>query len=85
MLSWGQMAEAAHEGIEIRAHSHQYPQLDQLPERLLREELYTGKAQLEDKLGSAVTELAYPFATPMQGSGRQHAMRVTPMAALSAT
>jgi len=65
------MAEAAHEGIE--------------PERLLREELYTGKAQLEDKLGSAVTELAYPFATPMQGSGRQHAMRVTPMAALSAT
>jgi peptidoglycan/xylan/chitin deacetylase (PgdA/CDA1 family) len=61
MLSWSQIAEAAHGGIEIGAHSHQHPQLDQLPERLLREELYTCKAQLEDKLGSAVTGLAYPF------------------------
>jgi len=61
MLSWSQIAEAAHEGIEIGAHSHQHQQLDQLPERLLREELYTSKAQLEDKLGSAVTGLAYPF------------------------
>jgi len=61
MLSWSQITEAAHEGIEIGAHSRQHPQLDQLPERLLREELYASKAQLEDKLGSAVTGLAYPF------------------------
>jgi len=61
MLSWSQIAEAAHEGIEIGAHSHRHPQLDQLPEKLLREELYTSKAQLEDKLGSAVPGLAYPF------------------------
>ena len=61
MLSWSQIAEAAHEGIEIGAHSHQHPHLDQLAERLLREELYTSKAQLEDKLSSAVPGLAYPF------------------------
>jgi peptidoglycan/xylan/chitin deacetylase (PgdA/CDA1 family) len=61
MLSWSQIVEAAHAGIEIGAHSRQHPQLDQLPEKLLREELYTSKVELEDKLGSTVTGLAYPF------------------------
>ena len=61
MLSWSQIAEAADAGIEVGAHSCQHPQLDQLPEKLLREELYRSKAQLEDKLGSPVTGLAYPF------------------------
>ncbi len=61
MLSWGQIDEAARSGIEIGAHSRLHPQLDQLPPGLLREELYLSKAKLEDKLGSAVTGLAYPF------------------------
>ena len=61
MLSWSQLAEAADAGIEVGAHSYHHPQLDQLPEKLLREELYRSKAQLEDKLGSSVTGLAYPF------------------------
>lgn len=61
MLSWSQIAEAADLGIEVGAHSRQHPQLDQLPDKRLREELYTSKAQLEDKLGSTVTGLAYPF------------------------
>jgi peptidoglycan/xylan/chitin deacetylase (PgdA/CDA1 family) len=61
MLSWSQIAEAAHAGIEVAAHSRLHPQLDQLPPELLREELYASKVQLEDKLGSPVTGLAYPF------------------------
>jgi peptidoglycan/xylan/chitin deacetylase (PgdA/CDA1 family) len=61
MLSWTQIAEAADAGIEIAAHSHLHPQLDQLPGRLLREELRSSKARLEDKLGSPVAGLAYPF------------------------
>jgi hypothetical protein len=36
-------------------------ELDQLPPWLLREELYQSKAMLEDKLGCAVSGLAYPF------------------------
>jgi peptidoglycan/xylan/chitin deacetylase (PgdA/CDA1 family) len=61
MLCWGQIGEAAAEGIEIGAHSRWHPQLDQLPGRLLREELYASKARLEDRLGSAVPGMAYPF------------------------
>jgi peptidoglycan/xylan/chitin deacetylase (PgdA/CDA1 family) len=61
MLSWSQIAEAASAGIEIGAHSRLHPQLDQLPAKLLRDELSTSKAQLEDKLGFPVTGLAYPF------------------------
>jgi peptidoglycan/xylan/chitin deacetylase (PgdA/CDA1 family) len=61
MLSWAQIAEAANAGIEVAAHSRLHPQLDQLPRKLLHDELYTSKAQLEDKLGSSVIGLAYPF------------------------
>lgn len=61
MLSWSQIEEAARSGIEIGAHSRLHPQLDQLPPALLREELYLSKAKLEDKLGSPVPGLAYPF------------------------
>ncbi len=61
MLSWSQIEEAARSGIEIGGHSRLHPQLDQLPPALLREELYLSKAKLEDKLGSRVRGLAYPF------------------------
>jgi peptidoglycan/xylan/chitin deacetylase (PgdA/CDA1 family) len=61
MLSWSQIAEAAGAGIEVAAHSRLHPQLDQLPAKLLREELRVSKAQLEDKLGGRVAGLAYPF------------------------
>lgn len=61
MLSWDQVTETAYAGIEIAAHSRWHPQLDQLPERLVREELYTSKAWLEERLGVPVPGLAYPF------------------------
>jgi peptidoglycan/xylan/chitin deacetylase (PgdA/CDA1 family) len=61
MLSWSQLAEAAGAGIEIGAHSSTHPQLDQLPEKLLSEELYSSKSRLEDGLGIPVGGLAYPF------------------------
>jgi len=61
MLGWTQIAEAANAGIEIAAHSRLHLQLDQLPRKLLYDELYVSKAQLEDRLGFSVTGLAYPF------------------------
>jgi peptidoglycan/xylan/chitin deacetylase (PgdA/CDA1 family) len=61
MLSWSQIKEAADAGIEIGAHSHTHPQLDQLPAGRLWSELADSKSSLEDTLGRAVPGLAYPF------------------------
>ncbi|HEX2073571.1 MAG TPA: polysaccharide deacetylase family protein [Geodermatophilus sp.] len=61
MLTWGQVAEVASAGIEIGAHSHSHPQLDQLPAAALAAELRDSRAYLEDRLGRRVSTLAYPF------------------------
>lgn len=61
MLSWCQIQELASAGIEIGAHSHSHPQLDQLPGHALARELRDSRALLEDRLDRPVTTLAYPF------------------------
>ena len=61
MLNRTQLAEAALAGIEVGAHTRSHPQLDRLPEPLVRDELCTSKRWLEDELGLAVPGLAYPF------------------------
>ena len=61
MLNRTQLAEAAAAGVEIAAHTRSHPQLDQLPEQLVRDELYSSKRWLEDEIGLAVPGLAYPF------------------------
>jgi peptidoglycan/xylan/chitin deacetylase (PgdA/CDA1 family) len=61
MLNWRELAELNDAGVEIGAHTVRHPQLDQLPEKELRDELYISKSVLEDKLGFAVPGLAYPF------------------------
>jgi peptidoglycan/xylan/chitin deacetylase (PgdA/CDA1 family) len=61
MLNWRELAEIEQSGIEIGAHTCKHPQLDQLPESEIREELYVSKGLLEDNLGLKVPGLAYPF------------------------
>jgi len=61
MLNWRELAEIEQAGIEIGAHTCKHPQLDQLPESEIREELYVSKSLLEDNLGLKVPGLAYPF------------------------
>jgi len=61
MLSWTQILEASAAGVEIGAHSHLHPQLDQLTDAGLRRELGSSKALLEDRLGRRVPGMAYPF------------------------
>jgi peptidoglycan/xylan/chitin deacetylase (PgdA/CDA1 family) len=61
MLSWAQVRELGRAGIEIGAHSHSHPQLDQIPGAALRAELQHSKELLESETGSAVESLAYPF------------------------
>ncbi len=61
MLSWTQLADLSAAGIEIAAHTHSHPQLDQISGPRLRAELEDSKRLLEDRLGCAVTSLAYPY------------------------
>jgi len=61
MLSWAQLSDVARAGIEIGAHSITHPELDQLTEQRLHDELFDSKKELEDKLGMEVPGLAYPF------------------------
>ncbi|GLW12355.1 polysaccharide deacetylase [Microtetraspora sp. NBRC 13810] len=61
MLTWSQAAEAASCGVELGGHSHSHPQLDQLSDADLREELRRNKALIEDRLGLPVPTMAYPY------------------------
>ncbi|MEU7001205.1 polysaccharide deacetylase family protein [Nonomuraea sp. NPDC046570] len=61
MLTWGQAREAAQAGIEIGGHSHSHPQLDQLSDTDLRQELRKNKGLLEEKIGAPVATMAYPY------------------------
>jgi peptidoglycan/xylan/chitin deacetylase (PgdA/CDA1 family) len=45
----------------VAAHSHSHPQLDQLRDEPLREELTRSRLQLEDRLGTSVQTMAYPY------------------------
>ncbi|MFG2075666.1 Polysaccharide deacetylase [Nonomuraea maritima] len=61
MLSWGQAREAAQTGVEIGGHSHSHPQLDQLRTDELRDELRRNKGLLEERIGTPVATMAYPY------------------------
>lgn len=61
MLRWGHVREIAEEGIEIGAHSHSHPQLDQLADGPLRDELTRSRLLLEDRLQRGVGTMAYPY------------------------
>jgi peptidoglycan/xylan/chitin deacetylase (PgdA/CDA1 family) len=61
MLTWQQVLEVAAAGVEIGAHSHTHPELDQLRAAQLNRELRDSKSLLEDRLGGSVPALAYPF------------------------
>jgi peptidoglycan/xylan/chitin deacetylase (PgdA/CDA1 family) len=61
MLSWAQVSELSAAGIEMAAHSHSHPELDQLSDAALREELGRSQALLEDATGAPVRALAYPY------------------------
>jgi peptidoglycan/xylan/chitin deacetylase (PgdA/CDA1 family) len=83
MLCWNQIREAAGAGVEIGAHSHGHPQLDQIAPGQLRNELAVSKALLEDGIGLPVLSLAYPFGYSSAGvrrtaraSGYRHACAV---------
>lgn len=61
MMTRAQIGELAAAGIEIGAHSHSHPELDQCSDATLRTELRVSREHLEDCIGAPVPTLAYPF------------------------
>lgn len=61
MLDWRQARELAEAGVEIGAHSHTHPQLDQCDDATLRRELGHCRDVLTDRLGHPPVSFAYPY------------------------
>jgi peptidoglycan/xylan/chitin deacetylase (PgdA/CDA1 family) len=61
MLDWDQVRELAAAGTEIGGHSHTHPQLDQLDDDALRQELDRCTEIVAAELGAAPTSFAYPY------------------------
>lgn len=61
LMSVAQMRRWHDGGMEIGAHSRTHPRLTRCSDVALREEVHGCKADLEDRLGSAVTQFCYPY------------------------
>jgi len=60
-MSWAKIRELESAGVEIGSHTLTHPNLIQLGDKQLEEELTVSKQILEDKLGKPVTSFAYPY------------------------
>lgn len=61
MLNWPQVRDLVALGCEIGGHSHSHPQLDQLPDPLVRLELERCRDLIDDELGAPPVSFAYPY------------------------
>ncbi|PGH51167.1 hypothetical protein CRI70_08245 [Streptomyces sp. Ru87] len=61
MLGWDQVRALARAGLEIGAHSHSHPQLDQLGDARLRSEIELCRDLLHGELGRGPVSFAYPY------------------------
>jgi peptidoglycan/xylan/chitin deacetylase (PgdA/CDA1 family) len=63
-LSWSQLRRMRAEGMEIGSHSRSHPHLDKIDNpTLLWDQISTSKQILENELGAAVDEFAYPYGS----------------------
>jgi len=63
-LTWTEVRGLSGAGIEFGSHTVTHPQLHDLPERAIREEVGLSKKVIEDELGREISCFAYPFAFP---------------------
>ena len=60
-LSWPELRELVSLGFEIGSHTHTHRGLSSCPQSIIEFELSYSKKLLEDKLGTPVRYLSYPF------------------------
>ncbi|MDJ1137883.1 polysaccharide deacetylase family protein [Streptomyces iconiensis] len=61
MLTWDQVRELAAAGLEIGAHSHTHPQLDQLQDTPLTHEITLSRDVIAAETGTRPASFAYPY------------------------
>jgi len=60
-LSWGQIREMDRSGIQFGAHTLTHPRLDLLTPVEIEREILDCKESIQDQLGHAVDQFAYPY------------------------
>ena len=60
-LGWNQVRELQRAGFDIQSHTHTHPDLSRSSGERMDYELRTSKKILEDKLGTSVDFVSYPF------------------------
>ena len=63
-LSWSQLEEMRASGMDVGAHTYSHPNLARLDDQHLALELTRSKRVLEDRTGTSMTMMAYPFGRP---------------------
>jgi peptidoglycan/xylan/chitin deacetylase (PgdA/CDA1 family) len=61
ILSWSQVVELAAAGIEIGAHTRTHPNLCDLPDGTVADEIVAARKDIESHVAQAVESFAYPF------------------------
>ncbi len=63
MMSWHEIVEMSHHGIEFGSHTKSHPKLAEIDAKMAREELEGSKVALEDHLGKKVEFASYPYGS----------------------
>lgn len=61
MLTWRQLRDVGHAGVEIGAHSMTHPALDCIPLQQAREEIAQSRRLIEEAIAHEVRSFAYPY------------------------
>lgn len=72
MLTTVQVGELSRRGVEIGGHTVSHPILTSLADEKARQEMATGKLQLESIIGKPVTSFAYPNGRPHRDYAERH-------------
>ena len=60
-MSWDELGELSELGWELGSHTRTHPRLPTLDADAMREELEGSRADLEERIGTACTSIAYPY------------------------
>jgi peptidoglycan/xylan/chitin deacetylase (PgdA/CDA1 family) len=80
-LTWAEVRELNERGICFGSHTVTHPQLRDLSSATVREELFSSKKTIEEKLGCEADSFAYPYAFPQTDTDFKNRLRDTLMEA----